>query len=108
MDIGNVNNLHSLYKLLSSLSFGQHFINMLLRFLQMQSSFQQKQERDRKDLEQAHMKIVKQLESRLYELEGSNKVGISDQNWHKMNWLFLCVKNNSILTILNIGCGRVK
>lgn len=43
------------------------------KMLQMQSSFQQKQERDRKDLEQAHMKIVKQLESRLYELEGSNK-----------------------------------
>jgi hypothetical protein len=57
----------------------------------MQSSFQQKQERDRKDLEQAHMKIVKQLESRLYELEGSNKVGISDQNWHKINGLFSCV-----------------
>jgi len=86
-------NLLSLYKVLSSLSFGQNFINMLLGFLQMQSSFQQKQERDRKDLEQAHMKIVKQLESRLYELEGSNKVGISDQNGHKMNWLFLCVQN---------------
>jgi hypothetical protein len=57
----------------------------------MQSSFQQKQERDRKDLEQAHMKIVKQLESRLYELEGSNKVGISDQNWHIINGLFSCV-----------------
>jgi hypothetical protein len=57
----------------------------------MQSNFQQKQERDRKDLEQAHMKIVKQLESRLYELEGSNKVGISDQNWHKINGLFSCV-----------------
>ncbi|VDI06065.1 spindle assembly abnormal protein 6 [Mytilus galloprovincialis] len=44
------------------------------KMLQMQSNFQQKQERDRKDLEQAHMKIVKQLESRLYEFEGSNKV----------------------------------
>ncbi|XP_076081779.1 spindle assembly abnormal protein 6 homolog [Mytilus galloprovincialis] len=43
------------------------------KMLQMQSNFQQKQERDRKDLEQAHMKIVKQLESRLYEFEGSNK-----------------------------------
>ncbi|XP_069128763.1 spindle assembly abnormal protein 6 homolog [Argopecten irradians] len=41
--------------------------------LQMQSSYQQKQERDRKDMEQAHMKIMKQMESKLYDLEGSNK-----------------------------------
>lgn len=41
----------------------------------MQSSYQQRQERERKDMEQAHMKIVKQLESRLYEMEGVNKVG---------------------------------
>ncbi|OWF56330.1 spindle assembly abnormal protein 6 homolog [Mizuhopecten yessoensis] len=41
--------------------------------LQMQSNFQQKQDRDRKDMEQAHMKIVKQMESKLYEFEGSNK-----------------------------------
>lgn len=41
---------------------------------QMQSSYQQRQERERKDMEQAHMKIVKQMESRLYEMEGVNKV----------------------------------
>lgn len=41
----------------------------------MQSSYQQRQERERKDMEQAHMKIVKQLESRMYEMEGVNKVG---------------------------------
>lgn len=33
-----------------------------------------KYERERKDLEQAHMKIVKQLEARLYEFEAANKV----------------------------------
>ncbi|KAK3091357.1 hypothetical protein FSP39_019232 [Pinctada imbricata] len=41
--------------------------------IQMQSSFQQRQDRERKDLEQAHMKIVKQLESRMYEAEAANK-----------------------------------
>lgn len=41
--------------------------------IQMQSSYQQRQERERKDMEQAHMKIVKQMESRLYEMEGVNK-----------------------------------
>lgn len=41
---------------------------------QMQGSYQQRQERERKDMEQAHMKIVKQMESRLYEMEGVNKV----------------------------------
>lgn len=40
----------------------------------MQGSYQQRQERERKDMEQAHMKIVKQMESRLYEMEGVNKV----------------------------------
>ena len=48
----------------------------------MQSNFQQKQERDRKDLEQAHMKIVKQLESRLYEMEGGNKVSALNLNFN--------------------------
>ncbi|KAK6188877.1 hypothetical protein SNE40_004963 [Patella caerulea] len=41
--------------------------------IQMQSSYQQKFERDRRELEQAHTKIVKQLESRIFEIEGINK-----------------------------------
>ncbi|KAK7100422.1 spindle assembly abnormal protein 6 homolog [Littorina saxatilis] len=41
--------------------------------LQNQGSWQQRQERDRKEMEQAHTKIVKQMESRLYELEAANK-----------------------------------
>ena len=35
---------------------------------------QQKFDRERRELEQAHLKIVKQMESRLYELESVNKV----------------------------------
>ncbi|XP_076462246.1 spindle assembly abnormal protein 6 homolog [Babylonia areolata] len=41
--------------------------------LQTQGSFQQRQERDRRELEQAHTKIVKQMEGRLFELEAANK-----------------------------------
>ncbi|XP_064604858.1 spindle assembly abnormal protein 6 homolog isoform X2 [Liolophura sinensis] len=43
------------------------------RTLETQRSYQSRHERERKELEQAHMKIVKQLEGRLYELEGSSK-----------------------------------
>ncbi|KAL8586781.1 hypothetical protein ACOMHN_061294 [Nucella lapillus] len=41
--------------------------------LQSHGSFQQRQERDRREMEQAHTKIVKQMESRLFELEAANK-----------------------------------
>ncbi|KAK7484096.1 hypothetical protein BaRGS_00024708 [Batillaria attramentaria] len=41
--------------------------------LQLQSGLQQRLERDRRELEQAHTKIVKQMEGRLYELETANK-----------------------------------
>ena len=41
---------------------------------QSQSSGHARYEREKRDLEQAHMKIVKQLEARKYELEASNKV----------------------------------
>lgn len=41
--------------------------------VQLQGSLQQRQERDRRELEQAHTKIVKQMETRLYELETANK-----------------------------------
>ena len=44
--------------------------------LQAQSTYQQRMERERKELEQAHLNIVKQMETKLYELENSNKVGV--------------------------------
>ncbi|KAL3867901.1 hypothetical protein ACJMK2_040745 [Sinanodonta woodiana] len=43
------------------------------RAYQLQSSSQQHQEQERKEIEQAHTKVVKQLESRLHELEACNK-----------------------------------
>lgn len=60
---------------------------------QMQSSYQQRQERERKDMEQAHMKIVKQMESRLYEMEGVNKV--------------LCVGLGVNLQSMKMSCLRI-
>ncbi|KAH3730971.1 spindle assembly abnormal protein 6 homolog [Dreissena polymorpha] len=43
------------------------------RIFQMQSSSQQKQELERRELEQNHSKSVQQLEARLYEVENVNK-----------------------------------
>ncbi|XP_046549882.1 LOW QUALITY PROTEIN: spindle assembly abnormal protein 6 homolog [Haliotis rubra] len=43
------------------------------RSLQIQGGLQQRFDRERKELEQAHAKIVKQLDSRLYEVEGVSK-----------------------------------
>lgn len=42
--------------------------------LEQQTLTQQRWDRERRDLEQMHSKSVKQLETRLYELEASNKV----------------------------------
>ena len=53
----------------------QYVIMVLTHFqFQVQSSSQQRQEMERKELEQSHAKVVQQLESRVYELEGTNKV----------------------------------
>ena len=35
---------------------------------------QQRFEREKRELEQSHVKIVKQMEARLYEVENANKV----------------------------------
>ncbi|XP_046374795.2 spindle assembly abnormal protein 6 homolog [Haliotis rufescens] len=43
------------------------------RSLQIQGGLQQRFDRERKELEQAHAKIVKQLDNRLYEVEGVSK-----------------------------------
>lgn len=43
------------------------------RSLKAQSAYQQKHEQERRDLEQAHIKIAKQLEARVYELDMANK-----------------------------------
>lgn len=43
-------------------------------FMQVQTSLQQKYETERKELEQAHLKIVKQLEARCYEFDTEKKV----------------------------------
>ncbi|CAH1775917.1 unnamed protein product [Owenia fusiformis] len=43
------------------------------RAVQIQSSSHQKYEREKRELEQAHMQIVKQLETRAYDLESKNK-----------------------------------
>ena len=45
-------------------------------FLQTQTNVQQRFEREKRELEQAHVKIVKQLEAKLYETESSNKVSL--------------------------------
>ena len=52
----------------------KHKLEISLSDLQDQSNLQLKSERERRELEQAHMKIVKQMESRLYQAENSNKV----------------------------------
>ncbi|XP_052774832.1 spindle assembly abnormal protein 6 homolog [Mya arenaria] len=43
------------------------------RAFQLQSSSQTKQNQDRRELEQTHSKVLQQLETRLYEVETSNK-----------------------------------
>ena len=40
----------------------------------MQSALQQRMDRDRKELEQAHLKIVKEWEARVREIDASNRV----------------------------------
>ena len=42
--------------------------------LQTQTAQQQRHEREKREIEQSHSKIVKQLEARLFEVEAANKV----------------------------------
>lgn len=47
---------------------------LCLLFAQVKSSCQSKLEHDRKELEHSHLRIVKQMEAKLYDLENTNKV----------------------------------
>lgn len=60
--INELNNLH-----------GQEMNIERDKKIQMQANLQQKFEKERKELEQGHLKIVKQWESRYYDLETANK-----------------------------------
>jgi len=43
---------------------------------QLQSTSSSRQDQERRELEQTHSKVLQQLETRLYDVENSNKVGI--------------------------------
>jgi len=47
---------------------------LLVVIWQLQANMQQKIDRERKELEQGHVRIVKEYESRLHELEGNIRV----------------------------------
>ena len=62
----------------------------------MQASWQNKYEREKRELEQSNAKILKQLEAKIYDLETSNRVRqtlyvklIYLQNLQKVSELFL-------------------
>ena len=40
----------------------------------MQASLQNKQEREKRELEQSHAKVIKHMEAKIYELETANRV----------------------------------
>ena len=40
----------------------------------MQASWQTKYEREKRELDQSHTKIVKQMEAKIYDLETANRV----------------------------------